>query len=119
VGKNSSAAPSNDDDDDNDTQTTHTPCPMTKQKTIFFKVYDLGDKAQCKMYTNQTGSFPTKSSHSQQYIMVLIKMDSNTILVAAMKNRLAGKMIHAYQELVDCFTAPVFNQSYTYWTTSV
>ncbi len=28
-------------------------------------------------------------------------MDRNAILVAAMKNRSAGKMMHAYQELVD------------------
>jgi hypothetical protein len=34
--------------------------------------------------------------------MVLIKMDSNAILVAAMKNRSTGEMICAYQELVDC-----------------
>ncbi len=33
--------------------------------------------------------------------MVLLEMDSNAILVAAMKNRLAGEMIYAYQELVD------------------
>jgi hypothetical protein len=43
---------SNDNDIDNDTQHTHTLCPMTKQKTIFFKIYDLKDKAQHKMYTN-------------------------------------------------------------------
>ncbi len=33
--------------------------------------------------------------------MVLIKMGSNAILVAAKKNRLADKMICAYQELVN------------------
>jgi hypothetical protein len=53
------------------------------------------------MYTNQTGKFPKKSSRGHQYIMVLLEMDSNAILVAAMKNRLAGEMIYAYQELVD------------------
>jgi hypothetical protein len=93
---------SNNDDIDKDTQLTHTPPPMTKQKTISFKIYDLEDKAQCKMYTDQMGKFPKKSSRGHQYIMVLIKMDSNTILIAAMKNRLAGEMSCAYQELVDC-----------------
>jgi hypothetical protein len=34
--------------------------------------------------------------------MVLIKLDSNAILAAAMKNRLAGEMIRAYQEHVAC-----------------
>jgi hypothetical protein len=91
----------NGDDIDNDLQPTHAPCPPTKQKTIFSKIYDLEDKAQRKMYTNQMGQFPKKSSRGHQYIMVLIEMDSNTILVAAMKNRSAGEMICAYQELVD------------------
>jgi hypothetical protein len=55
------------------------------------------------MYTDSTERFPKKSSCGHQYIMVLIKMDSNANLVATRKNRLAGKMIRAYQELVDCF----------------
>jgi hypothetical protein len=46
-------------------------------------------------------NFQRNQNHGHQYIMVLIEMDSNAILVAAMKNRLAGKMICAYQELVD------------------
>ncbi len=54
------------------------------------------------MYTNQTGQFPTKSSRGHQYIMVLIEIDSNAILVKAMKNRTTGEMIRAYQVLVDC-----------------
>jgi hypothetical protein len=33
--------------------------------------------------------------------MVLIELDSNTILVEAMENRTAGKMIRAYQTLLD------------------
>jgi hypothetical protein len=92
---------------------------MTKQKTIFFKIYDLKDKAQLKMYTNQTGYFPKKFSCRHQYIMVLIEMDSNTILVAAMKNRPAGEMFLAYQELADRLRSAGINPSYTYWTPSV
>ena len=33
--------------------------------------------------------------------MVLIEMDSDTILVEAMKNRKSGEIIRAYQKLVD------------------
>ena len=33
--------------------------------------------------------------------MVMCKMDSNTILFEAMKNRTAGRMVHAYQALID------------------
>jgi hypothetical protein len=48
------------------------------------------------MYSNQTRKFPKKSSRSNQYIMVVIKLDSNTILVEAMKTCIAGKMIRVY-----------------------
>ncbi len=54
------------------------------------------------MYTNQTGKFPKKSSKGNQYIMVLIKIDSNVILVEAIKNRSAEEMIRAYLILVNC-----------------
>jgi hypothetical protein len=66
------------------------------------KIYNLKDEAQLKMYTNQTGGFPKKPSHCNQYIMALIKLDSNAILVEAIKNYTTGEMIHAYQTLVDC-----------------
>ena len=56
------------------------------------KIYNLKDEAQLKMYTNQTGGFPKKPSHGNQYIMALIKLDSNAILVEAMKNCMADKM---------------------------
>jgi hypothetical protein len=61
----------------------------------------MEDKATLKIYTHQPGRFPKKSSRGNQYIMVLAKVDSNTILVEAMKNRTAGKMVRAYQVLID------------------
>ncbi len=70
--------------------------PPTKQKEAIIRIYDLSDKAERLMYTNQTGQFPQKSSQGNQYIMVLIKIDSNTILVKAMKIRATGEMIRAY-----------------------
>ncbi len=54
------------------------------------------------MYINQTGKFPKKSSKGNHYIIVLIKINSNTILVEAMKNCSAGEMIRAYLTLVNC-----------------
>jgi hypothetical protein len=54
------------------------------------------------MYANQTGQFSKKSSLGNQYIIVLIELDSNAILVEAMKNRMAGEMICVYKSLVDC-----------------
>jgi hypothetical protein len=53
------------------------------------------------MYTDQTGRFPKKSSRGHQYIMVLIEINSNEILVEAMKNCTTGEMIQAYQVLVE------------------
>jgi hypothetical protein len=91
----------NNNDKDN-TKATHFPCPLIKQKEAIIRTYDLSNKAECLMYTNQTGQFPTKSSRGHQYIMVLIKIDSNAILVKAMKNRMTGEMIQGYQVLVDC-----------------
>ncbi len=61
------------------------------------------------MYTDQTGRLPKKSSRGHQYIMVLIEIDSNTILVEAMKNRTTGEMIQAYQVLVECFCSAGIN----------
>ena len=71
-----------------------------KQKESILMVFDLSDEAQRLMYTDQTGKFPKKSSKGNHYIMVLIEIDSNAILVEAMKNRTAGEMIRAYLVLV-------------------
>ena len=76
--------------------------PPTKHKESVLMILDLRDKAQWLMYTNQTGKFSTKSSKGNHYIMVLIKIDSNAILVEAMKNRSTGEMIRAYLVLISC-----------------
>ncbi len=91
----------NDEDDATITKPNPQKCPTIKECKIFVKIYDLEDEAQLKMYTNQTGCFPKKSSCGNQYIMVLIELDSNTIFVEGMKNCTAGEMIQAYQTLVD------------------
>ena len=61
----------------------------------------MEDEAAQKIYTDQPGRFPKKSSRSNQYIMVLTKIVSNAILIEPMKNRTAGEMIRAYQVLID------------------
>ena len=53
------------------------------------------------MYTDQTGRFPQKNIRGNQYIMVLIDMDSDAILVEATKTRKSGEIVRAYQKLVD------------------
>ena len=63
--------------------------------------YDLQDEFQKKMYIDQTGRFSTKFNRGYQYIMVVVELDSDTILVEPMKNRTSKEMIQAYQVLVD------------------
>jgi hypothetical protein len=77
----------------------------TKQKSIFFKVYNLEEEALRKIWTNQTGRFPKQSNRGNQYIMVLTKSDSSAILVEPMKNRSAGEMVRSYQALVNHLNA--------------
>ncbi len=69
--------------------------------TIYFKIYDAEEEAMQTIYSNQTGRFSKKSSKRNQYIMVLCDIDSNAILVTAMKNCMSDEMICAYQELID------------------
>jgi hypothetical protein len=61
----------------------------------------VNEEAAQKIYTDQPGRFPKKSSRGNQYIMVLTNVDSDAILVQLMKNRTAGEMIRAYQVLID------------------
>ncbi len=69
--------------------------------SIYFKVYNAEEEAVQTIHSDQTGQFPKKSSRGNQYIMVLCNIDSNAILVAAMKYCTSGKIIRAYQELID------------------
>jgi hypothetical protein len=75
--------------------------PIKKEKTIFFKILDMKDEATQKIWTDQPGRFPKKSSKGCQYMMVLTESESNAILVEAMKNRTSGEMIRTYQVLID------------------
>ena len=69
---------------------------------VFHTVYNLQDEMDQKMYTDQTGKFPVRSYRGMQYVMVLIEMESNSILVVAgMRNRTSGEMVKAYKILID------------------
>ena len=68
---------------------------------VFHAVYNLQDEMDQKMYTNQTGKFPVRSYRGMQYVVVLIEMESNSILVAGMRNRTSGEMVKAYQIMID------------------
>ena len=92
-------------DKDSDKQweeTMRTVRPQTKERTIYYELHDY-DKftKQSKMWTDQTGRFPKKSSRGNQYVMVLAESNSDAILVEPIKNRTSGEMIKAYQVLID------------------
>ncbi len=92
---------SDDNNNNENANAMHLPWPTIKQKEAIIKTFDLSNEAKRLMYTDQTRKFQKKLSCSYQYIMVLLENDSNAILVEAMKNRLAGEMIQAYQILVE------------------
>ena len=46
-----------------------------------------------KVYTDQTGQFPVRSSAGNQYILVLYDYDSNAILTEALKTRQGPELL--------------------------
>jgi hypothetical protein len=68
-----------------------------KMDNIFVKIYALAEE----IHTDQTGAFPVTSQQGYRYMMVGIHIDANYIFYKPMKNRTEGKMITAYQKMVD------------------
>ena len=60
-----------------------------KDRDIGIHVYNVRDT----MFSNQTGKFPKLSQGGYKYIMVMVKTDSNAILVEPMKSRKDEEMI--------------------------
>ena len=65
-------------------------CVFDLQNEMQSKIYD---EMKEKIYTDQTGKFPVRSSRSHQYIMVLINMDSSYISMEPMKTRHASQLV--------------------------
>jgi hypothetical protein len=68
-----------------------------KMDNIIVKIYELAEE----IHTDQTGAFSVTSQQGYRYIMVGIHTDANYIFCKLMKNRTEGKMITAYQKMVD------------------
>ena len=88
------------------------PRPSKKMEDVLTHDYDVNNKMQAKIYTDQTGNLPVRSSHGHQYIMVLVNMDSSYRSMEPMKNRHLSEIIKTYQVLIDrlkqCGIIPVF-----------
>ncbi len=70
---------------------------IKKHYDIFVVVYKLLHT----VHTDQTGTFPMTLQEGYWYIMVGIHLDANYIFCKLMKNKTKGKMITAYQRMVD------------------
>jgi hypothetical protein len=67
-----------------------------KVRDIYMTMYDV----RKTMFLDQTGQFLTCLQSGNKYIMVLVEIDSNTILVEPMKSRKNAEMIRAYNALL-------------------
>ena len=67
-----------------------------KEQDVYIKVYE----PKGTTYSDQTGRFPYYLQRGYKYIMVMVEVDSNTILVAPMKNKTDAKMQRAYLQLL-------------------
>jgi hypothetical protein len=67
-----------------------------KVRDIYTTMYDIHET----MFSDQTGQFPMRLQSGNKYIMVLVEIDSNTILVEPMKSCKDAEMIRAYNTLL-------------------
>jgi hypothetical protein len=67
-----------------------------KVRDIYTTMYDV----RKTMFLDQTGQFPMCSQSGNKYITVLVKINSNAILVEPMKSRKDAEMIRAYNALL-------------------
>ena len=67
-----------------------------KVRDIGIHVYNVRET----IFSNQTGIFPKRSQRGYKCIMVMVKIDSNAILVKPMKSRKDEEMIRAYDALL-------------------
>ena len=100
----------NDVDGDNASSTECLPIINNlKHQDVFMCTFDLKNEMQSKIYdqmkekiySDQRGKCPVRSSRSHQYIMVLINMDSSYISMEPMKTRHASQIVKTYQIMID------------------
>jgi hypothetical protein len=68
-----------------------------KVRNVYTKTY----KVRETMFSNQMGQFPMQSQQGNKYIMVMVKINSNAILVEPMKSCKDAEMIRAYDALLQ------------------
>ena len=71
-----------------------------RQNLILFKIIKLENK----IYTDQTGRFPTTSSLGNKYVLVLLDADTNSILIEPLKSRAQEELLGKQVKLHKCLT---------------
>ena len=56
----------------------------------------------CKLYTDDTGRFPTKAHSGNQYLMISFHTEYNAILVALFKSWKDVHRLQAYNSIMQC-----------------
>ncbi len=67
-----------------------------KVGNVYVKVYDAWETT----FYDQSGQFPTRSKSGNKYIMVIVEIDSNTILVEPLKSCKDTDHIRGYNTLL-------------------
>jgi hypothetical protein len=67
-----------------------------KERDIFTSVYNVREA----IFSDQTGQFPTRSQRGNKYVMVMVKVDSNAILLEPLKSRHDHELMRANDTLV-------------------
>ena len=69
-----------------------------KERDRYAKIIDLWDM-KGTIHTDQTGKLPTKARSGTGYIMIMVAIDSNTVLAATPKNKSDKEQLLAYLTL--------------------
>ena len=67
-----------------------------KTRDIYTSVYELRNT----VISDQTGQLPTLLQQGNKYIMVMMEIDSNTILIEPIKNRKDGELTQKYRAMI-------------------
>ena len=70
-----------------------------KEKDVYIKVVEARELRHT-IYSDQSGRFPVRARSGNQYLMVLVEIDSNCILVEPMKSKKDDEMQRAYLALL-------------------
>ena len=70
--------------------------PKKKVQDVYTNIYEVRNT----VFSDQSGQFPTRSQQGNKYIMVMVKIDSNAILVKPLKIRKDAELTRAYRVMM-------------------